>query len=106
MRSSTTSATSSRSLGGRYITAEDIGTATEDMVEIATRTSHVTGCRLARRRGRPEPVHGARRPGGDAGGLPARAFGTSNLAGRSVAVVGLGHVGARLAQGLAAAGPS
>ena len=31
------------SLGGSYITAEDVGTSTEDMVEIATRTAHVTG---------------------------------------------------------------
>ena len=33
-----------------------------------------------------------------------RAFGTGDLAGRSVAVVGLGHVGERLARGLDAAG--
>ena len=36
------------SLGGRYITAEDVGTATEDMVEIATRTTHVTGMPVER----------------------------------------------------------
>jgi leucine dehydrogenase len=34
----------------------------------------------------------------------ARAFGSSDLGGRSVAVVGLGHVGARLARSLAVAG--
>ena len=31
------------SLGGRYITAEDVGTSPEDMVVIASRTRHVTG---------------------------------------------------------------
>jgi leucine dehydrogenase len=92
------------SLGGRYITAEDVGTATEDMVEIATRTTHVTGMPAERGgTGDPSPftalgVQAAMRA------ACRRAFGTSELAGRSVAVVGLGHVGARLARGLAAAG--
>ena len=31
------------SLGGRYITAEDVGTTPEDMVVISSRTRHVTG---------------------------------------------------------------
>ena len=92
------------SLGGRYITAEDVGTATEDMVEIATRTAHVTGMPVeSGGAGDPSPftalgVQAAMRA------ACRRAFGTSDLGDRSVAVVGLGHVGARLARGLAAAG--
>ena len=31
------------SLGGRYITAEDVGIAAEDLVAISERTSHLTG---------------------------------------------------------------
>ena len=92
------------SLGGRYITAEDVGTATDDMVEIATRTTHVTGMPIERGgAGDPSPftaagVQAAMRA------ACARAFGSSDLGRRSVAVVGLGHVGERLARGLAAAG--
>lgn len=92
------------SLDGRYITAEDVGTATEDMVEIATRTTHVTGMPVERGgAGDPSPFTAA---GVQAAMRAAceRAFGTRDLANRSVAVVGLGHVGARLARGLAAAG--
>ena len=92
------------SLDGRYITAEDVGTATEDMVEIATRTTHVTGMPVERGgAGDPSPFTAA---GVQAAMRAAcvRAFGTNDLAGRSVAVVGLGHVGERLARGLATAG--
>ena len=68
------------SLGGRYITAEDVGTATEDMVEIATRTTHVTGMPVERGgAGDPSPftalgVQAAMRA------ACRRAFGTSDLA--------------------------
>ncbi len=50
-----------------------------------------------RRLGRPEPVDGARLPRRAAGDRRARA-GHGDLAGRSVSVVGLGHVGGRLAE--------
>ncbi len=92
------------SLDGRYITAEDVGTATEDMVEIATRTAHVTGMPVERGgAGDPSPFTAA---GVQAAMRAAckRAFGTRDLAGRSVAVVGLGHVGEHLARELAEAG--
>jgi leucine dehydrogenase len=92
------------SLEGRYITAEDVGTATEDMVEIATRTTHVTGMPVERGgAGDPSPFTAA---GVQAAMRAAchRTFGTVDLAGRTVAVVGLGHVGERLARGLAEAG--
>lgn len=91
------------SLEGRYITAEDVGTSTADMVEIATRTSHVTGMPVERGgAGDPSPftaigVQAAMRAACDA------AFGSRDLAGRSVVISGLGHVGEHLAQGLASA---
>jgi leucine dehydrogenase len=92
------------SLDGRYITAEDVGTATEDMVEIATRTTHVTGMPVEHGgAGDPSPFTAA---GVQAAMRAAchRTFGTVDLTGRTVAVVGLGHVGARLARGVAEAG--
>jgi len=91
-------------LQGRYVTAEDVGTATRDMVTIAEATRHVTG--LPRRRGGsgdPSPF--------TALGLEAaivatceHVLGSTSLRGRSVAVVGLGHVGLRLARRLARGG--
>ena len=91
-------------LEGSYITAEDVGTSARDMVTIAERTRHVTG--------RPA-VHGG---SGDPSSFTAQgveaamraccasAFGAPDLAGRTVAIVGCGHVGERLARRLAAAG--
>jgi len=84
-------------LGGRYLTAEDVGVSSRDMPIVAERTAHVTG--LARSRGGsgdPSPV--------TAVGVEAairtcceRLFGSPSLKGRSVAVIGLGHVGSRVA---------
>src|SRR4030088_2256895 len=42
------------SLGGRYITAEDVGTSTKDMAFVQMETSHVAG--LAGKTGDPSPV--------------------------------------------------
>ena len=85
------------SLGGLYITAEDVGTGTEDMEVIHHETRWVTGL--------PPELGG----GGDPS--PVTAFGTlqgikaavqhlgqDSLAGRSVAVQGLGSVGYHLAR--------
>jgi leucine dehydrogenase len=93
-------------LGGRYITAEDVGTSDGDMTVIAEQTSHVAGLALERGgSGDPSPW--------TALGVQAaievtceRAFGNGSLAGRHIAVIGLGHVGEPLAHGLAAAGAS
>jgi leucine dehydrogenase len=93
-------------LAGAYITAEDVGTSSRDMSAIATRTRFVAG--LARRRGGsgdPSPwtalgVEAAIRASCE------RVFGSSSLAKRRVCVVGLGHVGARVARRLARAGAS
>jgi leucine dehydrogenase len=91
-------------LEGRYITAEDVGTSARDMELIARQTGHVTG--LSRPRGGsgdPSPwtalgVEVAIRVS------VAERLGDASLRGRSVAVIGLGHVGARLAKALARAG--
>ncbi|HEY8552862.1 MAG TPA: Glu/Leu/Phe/Val dehydrogenase dimerization domain-containing protein [Thermaerobacter sp.] len=89
------------SLGGRYITAEDVGTGTEDMAYIAMETRHVVG--LPGRSGDPSPAtaYGVFR------GMKAclgEAFGDESFQGRVVAIQGLGHVGAHLARLLHEAG--
>ncbi len=91
-------------LGGSYVTAEDVGTSSRDMETIALSTRHVTG--LARRlggSGDPSPwtalgVQAA------IGVCCERVFGTASLAGRTIAVAGLGNVGGRVATACAEAG--
>ena len=91
-------------LGGRYVTAEDVGTSLADMTVIAERTAHVAGLALERGgSGDPSPwtalgVETAIRV------TCERVWGTADLAQRSIAVIGLGHVGGALARGLAAGG--
>ena len=91
-------------LGGRYITAEDVGTSSRDMSVIAERTRHVSG--LARGRGGsgdPSPFTAL----GVEYALRAcceRVFSSPSLKGRSACVTGLGHVGSRVARRLARAG--
>ncbi len=86
------------SLGGAYQTAEDVGTSEPDMDVIAERTANVTG--LAESKG----GSGDPSPWTAIGCEVAlrvtaeRAFGTDDLAGRRVAVIGLGSVGGRLAE--------
>ena len=82
-------------LGGDYLTAEDVGTSEPDMEIISTRTKHVTG--LASGSGDPSPW--------TALGCEVairvtceRAFGTDDLNGRRIAVIGVGSVGGRLAE--------
>jgi leucine dehydrogenase len=91
-------------LGGRYITAEDVGTSSRDMSVIAERTEWVAG--LARRRGGsgdPSPFTAL----GVESAIRAccrRVFGTDALRERTIAVIGLGHVGSRVATRCARAG--
>ena len=78
------------SLGGRYITAEDVGTSTADMEFIRAETEHVTG--LLGKSGDPSPVtaYGVYR------GMKACAqvrYGSDSLSGKRVVVQGCGHVG-------------
>jgi leucine dehydrogenase len=91
-------------LEGSYITAEDVGTSSKDMAVIAEATEHVTG--LDRNRGGsgdPSPYTAL----GVAAAMRAcceRVFGSPDLEGRSVAVVGAGRVGTQLARRLSRAG--
>jgi leucine dehydrogenase len=91
-------------LEGAYVTAEDVGTSSRDMSVIAERTKWVTG--LPRGRGGsgdPSPytalgVEAAMRASCQ------RVFGSSSLKGRTIAVIGAGRVGERLARLLSRAG--
>ena len=91
-------------LGGRYLTAEDVGTSTPDMEVINEVTSHVSGLPESRGgSGDPSPwtalgVESAIRVACE------RVFGTDSLEGRTISVIGLGHVGGPLAELLARAG--
>ncbi len=84
------------SLSGRYITAEDVGTTTNDMDAIRTKTPYVTGVSESiGGSGNPSPVTAY----GVYMGMKAAAkyrFGTDNLAGKRILVQGIGHVGETL----------
>jgi len=89
------------SLGGRYITAEDVGTSTADMDYVHMETDYVSG--LAGRSGDPSPVtaHGVFRA------IQASAkvrWGSDDLSTRTIAVQGCGHVGYYLSKELHEAG--
>jgi leucine dehydrogenase len=78
------------SLGGRYITAEDVGTSTSDMEIVHQETRHVVG--LAGASGDPSPMTAL----GTYRGMQACAkvrYGTDSLANKTVSVQGCGHVG-------------
>jgi leucine dehydrogenase len=92
------------SLKGRYITAEDVGTAVEDMVMVRSETKYVTGLPLDMgSSGDPSPWTAL----GVFRGMKAcleEVYGAADFAGRTVAMQGLGHVGGFLAEHLAKAG--
>ena len=93
-------------LGGRYVTAEDVGMSEADMVAISRQTRHVTGL----------PAADSAQAGGDPGPFTARGIfygiqaavahklGTDSLAGVHVAIQGTGSVGGGVARLLASAG--
>ena len=93
-------------LGGRYVTAEDVGMSEADMVAISRSTRHVTGL--------PPEDHGA--AGGDPGPFTAQGvylgikaavrhkLGWDSMAGVHVAIQGVGSVGGGAARWLAAEG--
>jgi valine dehydrogenase (NAD+) len=92
------------SLGGAYITAEDIGTTCADMDYVARFTRFCVGrSRENGGRGDPSPVTAATVFEAIRRGLEAH-DGSDELAGRRVGVVGLGKVGGNLAARLANAG--
>src|SRR5882672_7373643 len=85
------------SLGGRYITAEDVGTSTADMDYVHMETKNVSG--LAGRSGDPSPVtaHGVFRA------IQASAkekWGSDDVSGKTISIQGCGHVGYFLAKEL------
>ena len=81
------------SLGGKYITAEDVGMETSDMDLVHSVTPHVTGISESLGgAGNPSPVTAY----GVYMGMKAavkEAFGSDSLEGRTVLVEGIGHVG-------------
>jgi leucine dehydrogenase len=88
-------------LGGTYLTAEDVGTSTSDMEFVLKETQHVAG--LAHRSGDPSPATAR----GVFRAMQAAAmhrWATDELAGRRVALQGCGHVGHYLAKELYEAG--
>ncbi|MFN8578790.1 MAG: Glu/Leu/Phe/Val dehydrogenase [Candidatus Sericytochromatia bacterium] len=93
-----------QSLGGRYITAEDVGTNTDDMEYVRMETKHVTGLvRALGGSGDPSPVtaygvfHGMR-------ACAEELYGTDSLKGLRVTIQGLGQVGEALMELLAKEG--
>lgn len=90
-------------LGGRYVTAEDVGISEADMVAVSQRTAHVSGL----------PVSGENAAGGDPGPFTAMGIyhgikaavrhklGKDSMQGVHVAVQGVGSVGGGVARLLA-----
>jgi leucine dehydrogenase len=89
------------SLGGRYNTAEDVGTSTADMDFVHMETNNVTG--LTGRSGDPSPVtaHGVFRA---IQACAKERWGSDDLSGKTVTIQGCGHVGFYLAKELHGAG--
>ncbi len=93
-------------LGGRYVTAQDVGMSEADIVALSGRTQHVAGLPAAN----PANVGGDPGPSTAIGvflGIKAAAkhrFGAESMAGLHVAVQGLGSVGGGVARQLAAEG--
>lgn len=84
------------SLGGKYITAEDVGMETSDMDTVREVTPYVSGISESKGgSGNPSPITAY----GVYMGMKAAAkykFGSDNLEGKSVMVQGIGHVGETL----------
>lgn len=84
------------SLGGKYITAEDVGISTEDIVNVSRETKHVSGL--------PESMGGGGDPSpvtayGVYMGMKAAAkyaWGSDSLKDKRIMVQGIGHVGQSL----------
>jgi leucine dehydrogenase len=87
-------------LNGAYITAEDVGTSSQDMDIIHKQTQHVTGTSPSTGgAGDPSPVTAL----GVIEGIKAclnHVFGSPSIQGKTIAIQGVGHVGYPLARGL------
>jgi leucine dehydrogenase len=83
-------------LGGKYVTAEDVGTTTKDMEYVKMETNHVVGLpEIMGGGGDPSPVTAY----GVYMGIKAsakKAYGSDNLSGKKIAVQGTGKVGLHL----------
>jgi len=88
-------------LAGKYITAEDVGTSPADMEYVLKETTYVGG--LQGRSGDPSP-HTARGVFRAMQAAAKHKWGSDDLAGRTVAIQGCGHVGYFLAGELARVG--
>lgn len=89
------------SLGGRYVTAEDVGTSTGDMDFVHMETEYVAG--LSDRSGDPSPVTAR----GVFRAIQASAkwrWNSDDLGGKTILIQGCGHVGYHLARELSAVG--
>lgn len=89
------------SLAGKYFTAEDVGTSPADMEYILKESAYVAG--LQGRSGDPSP-HTARGVFRAMQAAAKHKWGSDDLAGRTVAIQGCGHVGHFLAGELARVG--
>jgi leucine dehydrogenase len=85
------------SLGGKYITAEDVGISTQDMTYVNMETNHVVG--LPGKSGDPSPVtaHGVYVGMKSCAKI---AYGSDSLHGKRILVQGVGHVGEYLVDAL------
>jgi len=93
-------------LCGRYITAEDVGTTVANMVTVATRTPFVKGLPMEDGgSGDPSPAT-ARGVVAAIKAVAAQCWNTDDLAGRTVAIKGVGKVGYGLAELLTDLGAS
>lgn len=92
------------SLGGLYVTAEDVGTSVEDMQEVAVATRHVAGLPPIKGRAGGDPSPWTAKGVFESMRAAARFVLDSDLAGLTVAVQGTGNVGADLCRRLADAG--
>lgn len=94
------------SLGGRYITAEDVGTTVADMMVIAAETKWVTGIPTEHGgSGDPSPAT-ARGVVAAMRAVARRLWGDDDLSGRTVAVQGVGKVGSSIVERVVKAGGS
>jgi leucine dehydrogenase len=92
------------SLGGSYGAGEDVGTTADDMLTISERTKHVYGLPVATG-GMGEPSAPTAVGVYESIRVTCQLlYGSSDLAGRTVTVIGLGQVGSRLASRLRAEG--
>lgn len=92
------------SLGGRYVTAADVGTTTDDMVLIAIETPWVSGLPFSEGgSGDPSPAT-ARGVMASFRAIGERLWGSADLAGRRIAIQGVGKVGMDLVRRLTEVG--